>query len=134
VIRTTAQTWEAIFFDERSAICIGVDGSWRARDDGNPYFHCYFGDKRIYAQEGENPISPRVRALVLSPRPSITSGEGPTNARPACSTFLANPAFSERKPYLKYTRRSIPCSDPNKEDSADRTQDVSYLHHVLEQF
>ena len=44
---------------------------------------------------------PRFRAFVLSPSPSITSGEGPTKARPACSTFFANPAFSDKKPYLE---------------------------------
>lgn len=43
---------------------------------------------------------PMSRALVLSPSESMTSGEGPTNASPACSTLRANCAFSERKPYL----------------------------------
>ena len=31
----------------------------------------------------------------------MTSGLGPTNAIPACSTLRANDAFSERKPYLR---------------------------------
>lgn len=43
---------------------------------------------------------PRVRAFVLSPRLSITSGAGPMKAIPACSTFRANSAFSDKKPYL----------------------------------
>lgn len=36
----------------------------------------------------------------------MTSGEGPTNASPACSTLRANPAFSERKPYLRQRMRA----------------------------
>ncbi len=28
------------------------------------------------------------------------SGDGPTKARPACSTLRANSAFSDKKPYL----------------------------------
>lgn len=40
------------------------------------------------------------RALVLSPKLSMTSGEGPMNARPASSTLRANSAFSAKKPYL----------------------------------
>ena len=43
---------------------------------------------------------PKARALVLSPRLSMTSGEGPTNASPACSTLRANTAFSDKNPYL----------------------------------
>ena len=30
----------------------------------------------------------------------MTSGDGPINASPACSTFFANWAFSDKKPYL----------------------------------
>lgn len=41
-----------------------------------------------------------VRALVLSPSESMTSGEGPTNASPAISTLRANSAFSDKNPYL----------------------------------
>lgn len=44
------------------------------------------------------PHIPSVLAFVLSPSASITSGDGPMKARPACSTFRANSAFSERKP------------------------------------
>jgi hypothetical protein len=58
----------------------------------------------IEHQEGANEYTekekylPKVLALVLSPSPSMTSGDGPTKAIPACSTFLANSAFSDKKP------------------------------------
>ena len=55
-----------------------------------------------------NLIIPSWRAFVLSPNWSITSGDGPMNASPACSTFLANSAFSERKPYLHIFTQSEP--------------------------
>ena len=53
---------------------------------------------KITAQRLNVNNSPKVLAFVLSPKPSITSGEGPTKARPASSTFLANSAFSDKKP------------------------------------
>lgn len=41
---------------------------------------------------------PILRALVLSPIISMTSGEGPTNLIPASCTLRAKVAFSDKKP------------------------------------
>lgn len=50
-------------------------------------------------EAGEQKISvPIVRALVLSPRLSMVSGDGPTKTMPASSTRRAKLAFSDRKP------------------------------------
>lgn len=98
-------TWEAIFLDER--VCIGpfINRSGRSGDNGDANFNSY-----VYAQlvvdcprrDRHQDELPRVRAFVLSPRLSMTSGVGPTNAKPACSTLRANWAFSDKKPYLSY--------------------------------
>ena len=40
-----------------------------------------------------------LRALILSPRASMTPGAGPIHAIPVFSMARANSGFSERKPY-----------------------------------
>lgn len=54
------------------------------------------GSQSRFVSNGHVPI---VRALVLSPRESMTSGLGPMKTKPASSTFFAKEAFSERNPY-----------------------------------
>ena len=54
------------------------------------------GSQNCFISNGHAPI---VRALVLSPRESMTSGLGPMKINPASSTFFAKVAFSERNPY-----------------------------------
>lgn len=98
---------------------------------------------------------PSVRAFVLSPSPSMTSGVGPTKAIPACSTFLANSAFSDKNPYLREAavlsasvredakedksngrKNRLTCQNQRTEYGSRRrhTQDGSCQHHAPTQF
>lgn len=79
--------------------------------------------------------SPIVRAFVLSPSWSMTSGDGPTNARPACSTLRANSAFSDKKPYLRVTkcaRSPILRSLCSIADGGEAIPGVDHIHSMLE--
>lgn len=122
-------TRETILFNESITIAIGSDWSGGTGHAGNSHLHSYNISLRI-ASQFRRPLvySPRVRALVLSPSPSITSGEGPTNAMPACSTFFANPAFSDKNPYLILTNLVKEFGRPKTTGSL--TQDGSCQRHV----
>lgn len=110
-------TGESVLVDER--IGLGPGGHWArcTRHDGNADLHGCELWVAIQQQSGAHVArrrSPIVRALVLSPSWSMTSGEGPTNARPACSTLRANSAFSERKPYLSVRKAGAPDSEDHR--------------------
>ena len=75
-----------------------------------------------------------VRALVLSPSWSMTSGEGPTNARPACSTLRANSAFSDRKPYLSARKPEVPVSEDHRVSNGYWIDAVPGVDHVHSMF
>ena len=57
----------------------------------------------------------------------MTSGEGPTNASPACSTLRANSAFSERKPYLRQRMRTR-----SKKHGGYDVPRVDHVHAMLQ--
>ena len=101
-------TWKAIFFDER--VCVGpfINRSGRSGDDRDADFNSWVmystrtvSQRIVRIKCSTKDKLPRVRAFVLSPRLSITSGDGPMKAMPACSTLRANSAFSDKKPYLR---------------------------------
>jgi hypothetical protein len=85
---------EPIFLDKRMCVFGIGDGTRGTRYHRNVVLHC-FKSELLFALR----YIPIVRAFVLSPRESMTSGLGPMKINPASSTFFAKLAFSERKPY-----------------------------------
>lgn len=100
-VNETRQTWETILLDERVGLGVGSDWSWSTGYNGDTNLYGYAKQHQIArTQIPSHSHGPMVRALVLSPSESITSGDGPTKARPAISTLRANSAFSDKNPYL----------------------------------
>lgn len=121
-----------MFFDETLCFRVRSDGSGSSWNDGDSNLDGY-GMRPLKSERRWKRMAvyePMSRAFVLSPRESITSGEGPTNASPACSTLRANSAFSERNPYL---RKRIQAVDPmTREGEGHSLPRVDHIHAVFQ--